>query len=214
MSLNNNLAKKSTKELILEVALKLFSTKGYKSTTVRDIAKEVGIQQSGLYNHFKNKDAILEALISDLMNSAIVKLFENRNIEEIANSGKSFLFSIATTFKLISFDKKNEALFKLLMQELYKNSKIRNTYNEFFYQSNVKKLSSVFFTMMQKDKIKHSDPLLLANEFFAPLFFYQMQVHLLKIDGRSTSSIVTMFEKHVDYFWSTIKLPQNEQIFT
>ena len=166
MSLNNNLAKKSTKELILEVALKLFSVKGYKSTTVRDIAKEVGIQQSGLYNHFKNKDAILEALISDLMNSAIVKLFENRDIEEIANSGKSFLFSIAITFKLISFDKQNEALFKLLMQELYKNSKIRNTYNEFFYQSNVKKLSSVFFMMMQKEKIKHSDPLLLANEFF------------------------------------------------
>lgn len=208
-----NLTKKSTKELILEAALKLFSANGYKATTVRDIAKEVGIQQSGLYNHFKNKDAILEDLITDLKSSAIVTLFQNRNIEEIADSGKSFLFSIATTFKLISFDRQNEALFKLLMQELYKNDKIRDTYNEYFYQNNVKKLSTVFFMMMQKEKIKHADPLLLANEFFAPLFFYQMQVHLLKIDGKSTSSLVTMFEKHVDYFWNNVKVTQTEQLF-
>ncbi|WP_255494563.1 TetR/AcrR family transcriptional regulator [Sulfurovum sp. bin170] len=201
--------KKGTKELILEVSLRLFSSYGYKSTTVRDIAKEVGITQSGLYNHFKNKDAILDTLISRLMNSAIVKIFEEKDIESLAQTGKSMLFSIATTFKLISFDKENEALSRLLMQELYRNSKIRDTYNEHFYQKNIKKLSSVFFLMMQKEKIKQSDPLMLANEFFAPLFFYQMQVHLLKIDNKSTSSLVTMFEKHVDYFWKNIKITQS-----
>jgi AcrR family transcriptional regulator len=201
-----SIAKKSTKEIILDVSLKLFSSYGYKSTTVRDIAKEVGITQSGLYNHFKNKEDILDTLIDNLMNSAIVKLFEKKEIEELAQTGKSLLFSIATTFKLISFDKENEALSKLLMQELYKNHKIRDTYSEYFYQKNVKKLSSVFFLMMQKEKIKQSDPLMLANEFFAPLFFYQMQVHLLKIDNKSTSSLVTMFEKHVDCFWNNIKL--------
>ncbi|NOZ91308.1 MAG: TetR/AcrR family transcriptional regulator [Epsilonproteobacteria bacterium] len=198
--------KKSTKELILEVSLKLFSTNGYKATTVRDIAKIVGITQSGLYNHFRNKEDILDTLINTLMESAVVKLFENRDIEDIAESGKSFLFSIATTFKLISFDKKNEALSKLLMQELYKNSKIRYTYSQFFYQNNVKKLSDVFSIMIQKEKIRDNDPIMLANEFFAPLFFYQMQVHLLKIDGKPTSSLVTMFEKHVDYFWNNIKI--------
>ncbi|HHS92337.1 MAG TPA: TetR/AcrR family transcriptional regulator, partial [Campylobacterales bacterium] len=113
---------KSKKEIILEVSLKLFSEKGYTNTSVRDIAKEVGITQSGLYNHFKNKDHILETLVEDLTSSAIVKIFENKSTEELALKGKSVLFSIATTFKLISFDKKNEALFKLLMQELYKNS--------------------------------------------------------------------------------------------
>jgi len=198
--------KKNTKDLILEISLKLFSINGYKSTTVRDIAKGVGITQSGIYNHFKNKDAILDTLIDNLLNSAIVKLFENRDINHIAESGKSFLFSIATTFKLISFDKKNEALSKLLMQELYKNSKIRNRYNQDFYQNNVRKLSEVFTIMIDKGKIKDNNPTMLANEFFAPLFFYQMQVHLMKIDGKSPSSLVTMFEKHVDYFWNNVKI--------
>ncbi len=202
-----------TKVKILKTALKLFSSKGYKATTVRDIAGAMGMKQSALYNHFKNKDAILEALISDLTSSAIVTLFENKDAQQLHKQGKSLLMSIATTFKLLSFDGQNEALFKLMMQEMFRNERVREIYNEYFYQENVKKLSGIFFAMMQDEMIKSSDPLLLANEFLSPLFFYQMQVSLLKLDKKSTSSVVSMFEKHVDHFWDTIKVVNQDTLF-
>ncbi len=202
-----------TKEKILKHALKLFSTKGYKATTVRDIAGSIGIKQSALYNHFKNKDEILETLIRDLTSSAIVTLFDDKDTQELHKQGKSLLMGIATTFKLLSFDGQNEALFKLLMQEIFRNERIREIYNEHFYQENVKKLSGLFFAMMQDDMIKSSDPLLLANEFFSPLFFYQMQVSLLKLDKKSTSSIVSLFEKHVELFWDNLKLERQTSLF-
>ena len=148
-----------------------FSSKGFKATTVRDIAGSIGIKQSALYNHFKNKDAILETLIRDLTSSAIVTLFDDKDASELHKEGKSLLMGIATTFKLLSFDRQNEALFKLLMQEIFRNERIREIYNEHFYQENAKKLSGIFFGMMQEETIKSSDPLLLANEFFSPLFF-------------------------------------------
>ena len=202
-----------TKNKILKHALKLFATKGYKATTVRDIAGSIGIKQSALYNHFKNKDEILETLIQDLTSSAIVTLFDNKEAQELHKQGKSLLMSIATTFKLLSFDGQNEALFKLLMQELFRNERIREIYNEHFYQENVKKLSGHFFAMMQDEMIKSSDPLLLANEFFSPLFFYQMQTSLLKLDKKSTSSVVSLFEKHVELFWENIKIEKQNSLF-
>ncbi len=202
-----------TKEKILKTSLKLFASKGYKATTVRDIAGAMGVKQSALYNHFKNKDAILETLISNLTSSAIVTLFDGKEAQELHKQGKALLASIATTFKLLSFDGQNEALYKLLMQEIFRNEGIREIYNEHFYQENVKKLSGIFFGMMQEELIKSSDPLLLANEFFSPLFFYQMQVSLLKLDKKSTSSVVSMFEKHVDYFWDNIKVEKQETLF-
>ena len=202
-----------TKDKILKHALKLFSTKGYKATTVRDISGSIGIKQSALYNHFKNKDEILETLIGNLTSSAIVTIFDDKDTQEIHKQGKSLLMSIATTFKLIGFDKQNEALFKLLMQEIYRNERIREIYSEYFYQENVKKLSGFFFQMMQEEMIKSSDPLLLANEFFSPLFFYQMQVSLLKLDKKSTSSVVSLFEKHVDHFWDAIRIEKKETLF-
>ena len=202
-----------TKEKILKTALKLFSTKGFKATTVRDIAGAMGVKQSALYNHFKNKDEILETLISNLTSSAIVTLFDDKEAQEAHKQGKSLLMNIAITFKLLSFDGQNEALFKLLMQEIFRNERIREIYNEYFYQENVKKLSTYFFMMMQDEQIRSSDPLLLANEFFSPLFFYQMQVSLLKLDKKSTSSVVSMFEKHVELFWDNIKIEKRTSLF-
>ncbi len=202
-----------TKEKILKTALRLFASKGYKATTVRDIAGAMGIKQSALYNHFKNKDAILEALVEQLTSSAIVHLFDGKTPQEAAKGGKALLMGIATRFKLMGFDNKNEALFKLLMQEMFRNEHIREIYNEYFYQENVKALSAALFVMMQEETIRSGDPLLLANEFFAPLFFYQMQVSLLKLDKKSTSSVVTLFEKHVDFFWDSIKLEKRDTLF-
>ena len=214
LSVNTPLSKGSkTKEKILKHALKLFSSKGFKATTVRDIAGSIGIKQSALYNHFKNKDEILETLIQDLTSSAIVTLFDDKDASELHKEGKSLLMSIATTFKLLSFDGQNEALFKLLMQEIFRNERIREIYNEYFYQENVKKLSGIFFGMMQEEIIKSSDPLLLANEFFSPLFFYQMQVSLLKLDKKSTSSVVSLFEKHVEHFWDNVKVEKQSSLF-
>ncbi len=200
-----------TKEKILTQSLELFASKGFKETTVRDIASAVGLQQGALYNHFKNKDAILMALIDQLMSSAIVTIFEEKEPAELYKRGKSLLANIATTFKLLSFDGKNEALFKLMMQEMYKNSDIRDLYHEYFYQQNIKKLSAVFFMMMQEEMIRSYDPLMLANEFLSPLFFYQTQVVLLKLDEKSTSSAVLLFEKHVEYFWQSIRIVDKEE---
>lgn len=57
-----------TREKILSVATELFMTKGFKSTSTRDIAIEVGISQPALYHHFQNKLEIYENVINDLSN--------------------------------------------------------------------------------------------------------------------------------------------------
>lgn len=52
-----------TKQRILEKSLELFSTKGYDSVSVGEIAKAVGIKAPSLYNHFPSKQAIFDAIV-------------------------------------------------------------------------------------------------------------------------------------------------------
>ena len=205
-----------TKKKIYEAALKLFAEKGYKATTVREIAKVVGIQQSAIYNHFKNKEAILDEIIDNLSNSHLINLFEDKEPKDIYKKGKSLLKQVSNMFKLISYDTKTDLLFRFMMQELFNNERLRIFYNEEFYQKNVKKLSIVFFMMMQDEMIESMDPLVLANEFFSPLFFYQLQIVRLKADNKSTAVAATLFEKHTDFFWDRIKInnERKEQLFT
>ncbi|USD35723.1 MULTISPECIES: TetR/AcrR family transcriptional regulator [Ferrimonas] len=48
---------------LLGQAARLFREKGYQSTTVRDLASAVGILSGSIFHHYKNKDAILKAVM-------------------------------------------------------------------------------------------------------------------------------------------------------
>lgn len=50
-----------TKQLIVEKAISLFNTQGYRATSLSDITKAAGITKGAIYGNFKNKDEVAEA---------------------------------------------------------------------------------------------------------------------------------------------------------
>jgi len=50
---------KDKKEQLIKKAVQLFLKHGYEKTSMRDLAKSVGIQAPGIYYHFKSKQDIL-----------------------------------------------------------------------------------------------------------------------------------------------------------
>ena len=57
----------NTKREILEASLDLFSVQGFEATSISQIASAVGIRKASLYSHFENKQAILDALVKDVL---------------------------------------------------------------------------------------------------------------------------------------------------
>jgi AcrR family transcriptional regulator len=55
-------ARSSTRERVLDVALELFTEKGFDGTSLREIAERLSITKAALYYHFASKDDILLAL--------------------------------------------------------------------------------------------------------------------------------------------------------
>lgn len=68
---------------ILDVAEKLFSTKGYDATSTGDILQELGIARGTLYYHFKSKEEILDAMISRLNDKLVQKAAQIANDQTI-----------------------------------------------------------------------------------------------------------------------------------
>jgi TetR/AcrR family transcriptional regulator, transcriptional repressor for nem operon len=52
------------KERIIHEALKLFSLKGYLNTSIEDILAQAHTSKGGFYNHFKSKDQLFLAVLS------------------------------------------------------------------------------------------------------------------------------------------------------
>ncbi|GBE24614.1 HTH-type transcriptional repressor KstR2 [bacterium BMS3Bbin02] len=63
---------------IVDIASRLFATKGYGATSIQDIADEVGMLKGSLYHHISGKQALLEAVIQGVHDSALHRLAEAR----------------------------------------------------------------------------------------------------------------------------------------
>jgi len=61
---------------IQRVIARLFAYKGYHSTSMREIARELGMNQSSLYHYFRSKEDILFKLMNKAMDSALATLEE------------------------------------------------------------------------------------------------------------------------------------------
>ena len=76
----------NTRDLIIESSITLFYQKGYKGTSVADIANECDITAAAIYYHFKNKDHILwecyERLIRELNERVVQEVRTESSPEE------------------------------------------------------------------------------------------------------------------------------------
>jgi len=56
------------KETIIETAARLFRERGFASTSMRDLAEQVGVEAASLYNHISSKAEILQELCFKVAN--------------------------------------------------------------------------------------------------------------------------------------------------
>ena len=49
---------------LLAIAARLFAEKGFRNTTVRDIAEEAGILSGSLYHHFDSKESMVDEILT------------------------------------------------------------------------------------------------------------------------------------------------------
>jgi AcrR family transcriptional regulator len=56
---------------MVKLAGELFAQKGYRATSVREIAKAAGILSGSLYHHFDSKESIGDEILSSFMNEVL-----------------------------------------------------------------------------------------------------------------------------------------------
>jgi TetR/AcrR family transcriptional regulator, cholesterol catabolism regulator len=77
---NRPSAEPETKDRLLEIAIDLFATEGYAGTSIRDIAKAMGMSISNIYHYYGSKEGILLAIFEQSAD----RLYDNlRRVAEL-----------------------------------------------------------------------------------------------------------------------------------
>jgi Transcriptional regulator len=67
-----------SRHAVLDSALRLFASQGYRATTMREIADEAGVSTGNVYHHFPDKETIFRELIDEYFAVADTQRFPFR----------------------------------------------------------------------------------------------------------------------------------------
>lgn len=195
-----------TKKKILDVALTLFSEKGYGNVFVGQIAEGVGIKAPSLYKHYKSKQDIFEAILDEMrkrydkqtsqMNftgsdiGMDVEVFNSISEETLVQMGKGL-------FHFFLHDEYECKFRKMLTLEQFADKELAQLFSKQYFNEPMFYQSGVLQMMILQGKMKAEDVNVMALQFYAPIHL------LLTVCDREPAreqEALMMLEKHIRQF--------------
>lgn len=88
------------KEYIISESDKLFCQYGFKSVTMDDIARHLGMSKKTIYTHFSDKNEIVNIVIENKINSQKCLIIQNKEAAE--NAVREVFFAVTNMKELLS----------------------------------------------------------------------------------------------------------------
>lgn len=195
-----------TKHRILEAALSLFSQKGYANVYVGEIADAVGIKAPSLYKHYKNKQAIFDAILEEMQlryNKETDALNMDGNnartdADVFAECSVEELVEMATRLFLYFLHDAYASRFRrMLTIEQFHDRKLAALYDRHYVDGPLGYQGMMFALLTAQGILRDAHTDIMALQFYAPLYL------LLTICDRNPdkeAEALVSLREHVEQF--------------
>ena len=157
-----------TKNKILEVSIDLFSKYGYDGVSIRQIAGEVGIRESSIYNHYPNKQAILNSILNYYVEEMVSDEIPLQQADLNLDKGFDYFYNAGCDAFLSKLEEdRMMKITRLMFIESYHNDEVKNFLKEYIIDAPVAGWIELFNLMKSKGMIqKDCDTRQLSESFF------------------------------------------------
>lgn len=192
---------KSTKERILEEALKLFSQSGYMGTSMNDIAAKLGVTKAALYKHYTSKQEILDSIVEKMnqMDAERIKKYDmpEGKMEEVIAEYKDTAFDKIKQFTKVQFLHWTQEEFpccfrKMLTLEQYRDAEMAKLYQNYLAEGPLSYIETIFEGITNHGE----DARQLALDLYGPIFL----LYSIYDGTEEKESVVKLVDRHVDRF--------------
>lgn len=185
----------TTKEKIMDVALHMFSERGYEAVSIRDICGEVGIKESTLYYHFKNKMDILDSLIAKFkehIEGLLIHIDEMPSGKKKNAGSKDILDSYMMDSYL--FDPFCNLMIRLMMIEQFHNEEMRALYEKTMFTDPYDIYLRVFRMLASQGAFSESQVDAIVRRYHA---YMTMLTYRYLLNGELTEERKKAYKKEV-----------------
>ena len=204
----------NNKEKIFQVSIELFSKYGFDGVSVRQIAGEVGIKESSIYNHYSSKQEILNAILEYYIEEMISDDIPLEQASLNLDKGFDFFYNAGSNAFLSKL--KEERMMKitrLLFIESYHNDEVRDFLKKSIIEAPVEGWIVLFNLMKAKNLIRNDcDERQLSESFFYYGMFLLYEHFFLNYpedDEKFLEEFLVKTERHARTIFDSVKIVED-----
>ena len=180
------------KKKIMQAAVDLISTKSYNGTSTLQIAKHAGLSQATLFKYFKTKEDLLTAILHPVVPGRFGRFFEELLAVNTTEEKVHYL-----VHNRMAYLKKNRALMKIILQEIFSNKKLRNE-QIFIWNTIQDKLLRVHEELVADPRVNPEITIpQMVRICVGPLLAYFAQLYIVGDKGDIREEDLDLLEKQI-----------------
>lgn len=193
----------NTKQEVLEAALELFSVQGFEATSISQIAGAVGIRKASLYSHFESKQAILDALVKEVLgqyaeHSIFARTDWEKNAEKLLLTPDKAVEMIQEQIRYIIHDPYISRARKMLMIEQFQNQELAKLQTKQNYSDVMQYFTGLIKCLIQKGILAEDDPEIMAAQFCLPISVW---INLCDREPEREPEVMELVSRHIRQFF-------------
>lgn len=200
----------NNKQKIFDISIDLFSRFGYDGVSIRQIASNVGIKESSIYNHYNSKEEILNSILNyyiERMLSEDIPLDEaSANLDV---SFDHFYRAGLNAFAMQLKDEKMSKITRIILIESYHNEKIKEFLKKSILEDAIKGWIILFDLMKSKKLIREDvDSLQLAESFYKYGLFLLYEHYVINYpedDDKFVEKLCEKSKNHIELLYGSVR---------
>ena len=196
----------NTKHEILEAALDLFSVHGFEATSISQIASAVGIRKASLYSHFESKQAILDAIVKDVLEQyAEHSIFARTDWENPSVTMEKQVLTSDTASQMILgqiryilHDPHISKARKMLVMEQFQNPELAKLQTKQNYTDVMQYFTGLVNHLIRHGVLAGEDPEIMAAQLCLPISAW---INLCDREPEREAEVAELVNRHIQQFF-------------
>lgn len=198
--------RRDTRVALMEAAQERFAAHGFAGTSIRELARAVGIKESSVYNHFPSKQAIFDAVIERATGKldAVAAHF-GVPVDDAAAAGRRYDGISTELIDQIAFgyldawlhDQDVVAARRLLTLEQYRTPAAGLALHDLTVTGPLTFQTAVFDHLIRRGNFRPAEPRAVALAFWGPIM---AMLAIADVDEAEARDLLSL---HLDHFRAT-----------
>lgn len=195
------LTKKERMSLIAKASAELFSEKGFKGTTTREIAGKAGISEAVIFKYFSKKASLYSEIINSRCNdttgqSRLMKALKGKN-------GRDVFYEVANF--LITENEKDPSFLRLLLFSALERHDLLDIFIKTKGMELINFLAGHLKTLTEQGLVKGIEPTLAARAFLGMVLYYSISQEVYGLKRYFKMPNKAVINTFVDIFFEGIE---------